>query len=336
MNEKSKNTKQTFFNVKNLHQEFKVKTTGFFQANKIVKAVDGVSFTIEEGKVLGIVGESGCGKSSVAKSILNIYPPKLGEVIFNEQNILKFSEKEWRKLRRDIQYIFQDPLGSLDPRMTIINQIIEPLIIHKIGDKKSRISEALELLNSVGLTHEMAEKYPHELSGGQRQRVVLARALILKPKFIVCDEPVSALDVSIQAQVILLLEKLKKEMNLTILFISHDLSLVRYLCDNIAVMYLGKIVEQGPVESIYNNPKHPYTKALMSAIPQSNPFSKKEPIVLNGEPPSPMNLPSGCRFHPRCWMANDSCANKEQELFETKQSYEHKFACHVMYEKELK
>lgn len=333
---KVNNTKQIFFEVKNLHQEFKVKTAGFFQAKKKVKAVDGVSFAIKEGEVLGIVGESGCGKSSVAKSILNIYPPKLGKVIFNDKNILKYSEKKWRKLRRDIQYIFQDPLGSLDPRMTIIDQIIEPLIIHKIGNKKTRITEALELLNSVGLTHEMASKYPHELSGGQRQRVVLARALTLKPKFLICDEPVSALDVSIQAQVILLLEKLKRELNLTILFISHDLSLVRYLCDNIVVMYLGKIVEQGPVELIYNNPKHPYTKALMSAIPASDPFSKKETIILTGEPPSSMNPPSGCRFHPRCPMANDSCTNKEQELLETKQNYEHKFACHMISEKELK
>ena len=248
---------EPLLSVRNLRLTFSDGFGGWFGNRRHVHAVDGVSFDVARGEVLGIVGESSSGKSSVAKSILNIHPPSSGQVVFDGEDLDTLSSQEWRDMRREIQYVFQDPLGALDPRMTVLDQVIEPLTIHSVGNTIERRRQAHDLLGAVGLMTESHGKYPHELSGGQRQRVVLARALILKPRLLICDEPVSALDVSIQAQVIQLLEELKKTFDLTILFISHDLSLIRYFCDTMVVMYLGRIVESGSTEEIFDNPQHP-------------------------------------------------------------------------------
>ena len=294
--------------VRNAHCVFNTdQRETFFGPTKKLHAVSGVSFDVRRGEVFGVVGESGCGKSTTAKLILNMAAASSGEITFDGQPLLGLSDTDWKPLRRRIQYVFQDPLGALDPRMVILDQVIEPLTIHGIGTHEERKTRASEILELVGLRPHQFSKYPHELSGGQRQRVVLARALILEPELLICDEPISALDVSIQAQIINLLQKLRREMGLTIMFISHDLSVVRHLCDRLAVMYLGKIVEQGPADAVFANPRHPYTQALISAIPVPEPDAKSSRIFLQGEPPSPMDPPSGCRFHPRCHLADRTC-----------------------------
>ena len=261
---------QPALEVENLTRHFST-GGGWFGKRKTIKAVDGVTFDVKRGEVFGIVGESGCGKSSTSKVILNIHPPQAGSVRLNGVDLSVLPEKEWRDIRRRIQYVFQDPLGALDPRIKIIDQVIEPLVIHNIGTPSDRSQKALKLLISVGLLEGQFDKYPHELSGGQCQRVVLARSLIMDPELVICDEPISSLDVSIQAQVINLLQKLRTDLGLTILFISHDLSIIRYLCDRVAVMYLGKIVEMASFHHLFKSPKHPYTQALISAIPIPEP-----------------------------------------------------------------
>ncbi|SDE15927.1 ABC transporter ATP-binding protein [Rhodospira trueperi] len=316
--------------VRDLRQSFRVSSGTVFGGRRSVRAVDGISFDVPRGRVLGIVGESGCGKSSVAKSILNIHTPTSGSIRFDGTDLATLDAAGWRALRQDIQYVFQDPLGALDPRMTVLGQVVEPLIIHGLGDAAERRARGGEMLEAVGLTGDMFCTFPHELSGGQRQRVVLARALVLKPRLLICDEPVSALDVSIQAQVIRLLEALKESLDLTIIFISHDLSLVRYVCDDIAVMYLGRIVEHGPTGTVFTRPRHPYTRALMSAIPVPEPDQDHETIILPGEPPSPFNPPPGCRFHPRCSLQEPMCRSTDADL-EPMDAPAHAVACHVVH-----
>jgi oligopeptide/dipeptide ABC transporter ATP-binding protein len=292
-----------------------------------LKAVDGVSFSVNKGETFGIVGESGCGKSTIARLVLNIDTPTSGSVMFKDRKITGLPPGEWRKLRRQMQYVFQDPLGALDPRMKIFDQVAEPLLIHNIGDKSEHSDKTAEILRSMDLKDHTFYRYPFDLSGGQRQRVVLARALILNPELLVCDEPVSALDVSIQAQVINLLAELTKRMGLTMIFISHDLSIVRHVCERVAVMYLGKIVELAEGELLFDNPAHPYTRALLSAIPIPEPGLKRERTLLKGDPPSPIDLPTGCCFHTRCNLTRQVCTQRLPELKPLKDGQ--MVACHV-------
>ena len=315
--------------VENLTRHFQAGRRGLFGARQTVRAVDGISFEVKRGEVFGIVGESGCGKSTASKAILNIHPPQAGSVRLNGINLTTLSESEWREMRRKIQYVFQDPLGALDPRIKVIEQVIEPLIIHRLGTPLERKEKAIRLLHSVGILDDQLGKYPHEVSGGQRQRIVLARALILEPELLICDEPISALDVSIQAQVVTLLQRLRAELGLTILFISHDLSIVRYLCDRVAVMYLGEIVEMASVTELFESPQHPYTKALISAIPIPEPGMEREHIFLEGEPPSPINPPPACRFHVRCPFSAPLCRQRAPEMI----SYPggRMVACHLVH-----
>ena len=315
--------------VENLTRHFQAGRRGLFGARQTVRAVDGISFEVKRGEVFGIVGESGCGKSTASKAILNIHPPQAGSVRLNGINLTTLSESEWREMRRKIQYVFQDPLGALDPRIKVIEQVIEPLIIHRLGTPLERKEKAIRLLHSVGILDDQLAKYPHEVSGGQRQRVVLARALILEPELLICDEPISALDVSIQAQVVTLLQRLRAELGLTILFISHDLSIVRYLCDRVAVMYLGEIVEMASVTELFESPQHPYTRALISAIPIPEPGMEREHIFLEGEPPSPINPPPACRFHVRCPFSAPLCRQRAPEMI----SYPggRMVACHLVH-----
>ncbi|MEA3423916.1 MAG: oligopeptide/dipeptide ABC transporter ATP-binding protein, partial [Bacillota bacterium] len=291
-----------------------------------VKAVEDVSFVLNEGETLGIVGESGCGKSTTGRCLLRLLEPTAGEVKFDGKILADLSKNEIRKMRRNMQFIFQDPYASLNPRLTVGETIMEPMKNFGIGDKKSRHKRVEELLAIVGLSPYHATRYPHEFSGGQRQRVGIARALSANPKLVVCDEPVSALDVSIQAQTINLLKDLQKQFNLTMIFIAHDLSVVRHISDRVAVMYLGTIVEISEYKDLYDNPLHPYTQALLSSIPRPDPKAKKDRIILEGDIPSPTNPPSGCKFHTRCRYATEICKTQKPELKQIND--DHAVACH--------
>ena len=291
-----------------------------------VKAVDGVSFTINKGETLGLVGESGCGKSTVGHTMLGLVPATSGSLFFKGKDLLKLQSKEEKKIRRQIQIVFQDPYSSLDPRLPVGESIAEGLKIHKLGSRKEQFDRVLEVLEWVGLEDYHAMRYPHEFSGGQRQRIGIARALILEPEFIVLDEPVSALDVSIQAQILNILKELQKELGLSFLFIAHNLAVVEHISDRIAVMYLGKIVEITSKVDLFKRPLHPYTIALTSSIPIPDPGRSKKKIAISGEVPSALNPPSGCRFHPRCPLAQEICSNDEPELRELFEG--HLVACH--------
>lgn len=315
--------------VNNLKKYFPVKAGVFRKTVGYVKAVDDISFYIKEGETLGLVGESGCGKSTTGATILRLEEATAGEVKFEGKDILSLNRKELREMRKEMQIIFQDPYASLNPRMTVADIVGEPLDIHNLArNKKERNEKVRELLDSVGLTAEQMNRYPHEFSGGQRQRIGIARALAVEPKLIIADEPVSALDVSIQAQVINILQDLQEEFGLTYLFIAHDLSVVKHISDRVAVMYLGKIVEMTDKRDLYNNPLHPYTQSLLSAIPIPDPTFKKERIILEGDVPSPVNPPAGCRFHPRCPKAMDICSQKEPEFKDYGNG--HYAACHLL------
>lgn len=284
---------------------------------EVVRAVDGVTFDILRGETLGLVGESGCGKSTVGRCLLRLIEPTSGEVFFGNTNVLELSSKELRALRREMQIIFQDPYASLNPRLKVLDIVSEPLKIHGINGKNEQRARVAELLKKVGLDADYMNRYPHEFSGGQRQRIGIARALALNPKLIVADEPVSALDVSVQAQVVNLLEELQQEFDLTYLFISHGLAVVEHISTRVAVMYLGRIVEIADARELYANPQHPYTQALLSAIPVPDPTRKRERIVLRGDVPTPINPPAGCRFHTRCPAAIPECAQIDPDLRET-------------------
>lgn len=327
MTENQSENKKVFLEIKDLIKYFDVKSGVFSTSYAKVHAVDGVSLTIYKGESFGLVGESGCGKTTLGQTILRLTEPTSGKVILDGVDVAKLKGKELKSFRKKMQIIFQDPYSSLNPRLPVSQAICEPLIAHKLENAHSVNARILELLEMVGLKPYHAGRYPHEFSGGQRQRIAIARALSVNPQFIVCDEPVSALDVSIQAQVLNLLNKLKRELNLTYLFISHDLSVVRHMCDRVAIMYLGKIVEIAKADELFDNPKHPYTVALLSAVPVPEVNSKRKRILLEGDLPSPINPPSGCRFHERCPRAMEIC--KTQEPLLASVGKEHICACHL-------
>ncbi|KAF0109231.1 MAG: peptide/nickel transport system ATP-binding protein [Anaerolineaceae bacterium] len=302
--------------IKDLVKYFPIRGGLFKRTKAMVKAVDEVSFTIREGETLGLVGESGCGKTTLGRCILRLVEPTSGSINFMGQELTELRPRAMKELRREMQIIFQDPIASLDPRMPIGNSVVEGLAIQNIGTSKERFEIAINMLRKVGLEDYHARRYPHEFSGGQRQRIGIARALTLQPKFLVCDEPVSALDVSIQSQVLNILKELQRELGLTYLFIAHNLSVVEHISDRVAVMYLGKIVEVTSRKELYLNPLHPYTKALLAAIPIPDPTIKRERLVLKGDVPSPVNPPSGCRFHTRCPFVFDHCSQETPPLRE--------------------
>ena len=313
----SSNGRKDLVVVKNLVKYFPVRAGILQRVQAWVQAVDDVSFTIREGETLGLVGESGCGKTTVGRAMLKLIEPTGGSVQFDGTDLFSLPPKDLKEMRRHIQIIFQDPYSSLDPRKTIDESVGEGLRIHGIGSAQERHEQVLDILHKVGLEDYHAKRYPHEFSGGQRQRIGIARALALNPKFIVADEPVSALDVSIQAQVLNLLRDLQAELGLTYLFIAHNMSVVEHISDRVAVMYLGKIVEIAPTAELFRNPLHPYTRALLSAVPVPDPKHKRERIILTGDVPSPLNPPSGCRFHPRCPdFMQEICPLREPSLVE--------------------
>lgn len=319
--------KEVLLDVRHLKEYFPIKTNLFGKVLVSLKAVDDVSFTVNKGETLGIVGESGCGKTTMGRTLLRLYPVTGGEVYFKGQDVTKLSDREFNKLRPQMQMIFQDPYASLSPRLTVGEIIGEAALEHGIVDKEHYREYVLDVMKKCGLQPHYYERYPHEFSGGQRQRICIARALAVNPEFVVCDEPVSALDVSIQAQIINLLKKLQKERGLTYLFISHDLSVVRFISDKIGVMYLGSMVEFGNKEDIFAHPMHPYTEALFSAVPNPNPDEKSDRILLKGDIPSPANPPKGCKFHTRCPKAMEICKHIAPEYREYEEG--HFTACHL-------
>lgn len=320
---------EVLLEVRDLVKHFPIRQ-GIIFAKQVgaVQAVDGVTFNVHKGETLGLVGESGCGKTTAGRCILRLIEPTSGEVVFDGKSVPSLPKDELRELRKEMQIIFQDPYGSLNPRMTVGDIIGEPLHIHRLARGAAKEKRVREILEVVGLSAFHARRFPHEFSGGQRQRIGIARALAVDPRLIICDEPVSALDVSIQAQVINLLQDLQREFDLTYLFIAHDLSVVKHISDRVAVMYLGKIVELTGKHELYHNPKHPYTQALLSAIPEADPTIKKERILLKGDVPSPINPPKGCRFHTRCPKVMDICKIQEPEFVDSGDS--HFVACHLV------
>lgn len=311
---------ESLIQVKNLKKYFKT-------PKGLLHAVDGVDFDIKKGETLGVVGESGCGKSTTGRLLLRLIEATDGEVLFEGKNVLKYNKEQMRQLRKEMQIIFQDPFSSLNPRMSVSEIIGEPLIIHKAVKSKEELNKKVsEIMDTVGLTERLINAYPHELDGGRRQRIGIGRALALNPKFIVCDEPVSALDVSIQAQVLNLMQDLQKDLGLTYMFITHDLSVVKHISNDIAVMYLGKLVEKAPAKELFKNPMHPYTKALLSAIPVPSIKHKKERIILKGEITSPINPAPGCRFAKRCQYAKEKCFTDDPSL--VKFGNDHFVSCH--------
>ncbi len=325
--------------VKNLKKHFPIRRGLLRKTVGYVKAVDGISFYIKKGETFGLVGESGCGKSTTGRCLLRLIEPTSGEIIFHSEDagplhVEQLNKEQMRRLRRDMQIVFQDPYASLNPRLTLKQIVGEPLIVNNVAKGRELEDRVAALLRAVGLRPEYMDRYPHAFSGGQRQRISLARALALNPKFIVADEPVSALDVSVQAQVLNLMEDLQKEFNLTYLFIAHDLSVIEHISDRVAVMYVGKLVESATTEELFANPKHPYTEALLSAVPKPDPRARTQRIVLPGEVANPANPPPGCYFHPRCRYAKEICQVEEPELREI--TPEHFVSCHFADELDLK
>lgn len=319
--------KKVLLEVQKVKKEFVTSKSLTGKPLKIVHAVDSVDLTIYEGETIGVVGESGCGKSTLGRCILQLIRPTAGNVLYRGEDITKLNKEQMRQMRRKMQLIFQDPYASLNPRMTVLELIMAPLEAFGIGTMEERVQRVKEIMELVGMPENMMNRYPHEFSGGQRQRIVIARALILEPKFIFCDEPVSALDVSVRAQVLNLMKDLQKEFNLTYMFISHDLSVVRFLCDRIGVMYLGRMVEIADRQELYDNPMHPYTKALLSAIPVPDVDVKHEPMLLEGDIPSPYNPPKGCLFHTRCKFAMECCKTEVPQMRQIGEN--HCVACHL-------